>query len=351
MKAKINHTIPLIAISNGTQESWGNIRAVIFNQIIQRLTLPREAAALIGLSFYDTFIKPLLKLRQRYKNNKNEELTKYITKAIHKAMITWTKAEPNLRPEIIEQINKELNGTEEIDEQNWKKIVNEQAFIRLFKNNIPEEVKSKINKLKLPNILNLLSNAPLHIIEGIIKQNEENLKDTAINKQLINQISPYIIIGNIETIKFNNNYNYDDNNINDIIEYNTLKDIAISNYINKNLKETIETAQAIINTEVLNYNYGEDNTIILNNEFKDRIREIKSIIYEYTTEKWDLAEGIIEKLHNTLNKKNAIEIKEKRKVGRPKKEKAKDKNQSKLDNYIQGKKEYKNEQSMDLDEK
>ena len=156
MKAKINHTIPLIAIPNGTQESWGNIRAVIFNQIIQRLTLPREAAALIGLSFYDTFIKPLLKLRQRYKNNKNEELTKYITKAIHKAMITWTKAEPNLRSEIIEQINKDLNGTEEIDEQNWKKIVNEQAFIRLFKNNIPQKVKTKINKLELPNILNLL---------------------------------------------------------------------------------------------------------------------------------------------------------------------------------------------------
>ena len=187
----------------------------------------------------------------------------------------------------MEQINKDLNGTEEIDEQNWKKIVNEQAFIRLFKNNIPEEVKSKINKLKLPNILNLLSNAPLHIIEGIIKQNEENLKNTAINQQLINQISPYIIIGKIETIKFNNNYNYNDNNINDIIEYNTLKDIAISNYINIFIKETIETTQIIINTEVLNYNYGEDNTIMLSNEFKDRIRQIKSIIYEYTTEKWE----------------------------------------------------------------
>ena len=60
---------------------------------------------------------------------------------------------------------------------------------------------------------------------------------------MINQISPYIIIGKIETIKFNNNQNYNDNNINDIIEYNTLKDIAITNYINKNIKETIETSQ------------------------------------------------------------------------------------------------------------
>ena len=37
-------------------------------------------------------------------------------------------------------------------------MVNEETFIKLFKNNIPEEVKTKINKLKLPNKLNLLSN-------------------------------------------------------------------------------------------------------------------------------------------------------------------------------------------------
>ena len=350
MKAKINHTIPLIALSNGTQESWTNIRAVIFNQIIQRLTLPREAAALIGLSFYDTFIKPLLKLRQRYKNNNNKELTIYITKALHKAMIAWTKAEPNLRAEILEQINKELNQTEEIQEEIWKKIVNEQAFIRLFKNDIPEQVKTKINKLKLPNVLNLLSNAPIHIIEGIIKQNVDNLKDTAINQQLINQISPYIVIGEIETIKFDNNQNYDNNNINDIIEYNTLKDIAITNYINKNIKATLATTQEIINTEVLNYSYGENDTIILNNNFTKRIRDIKGIIYEFASETWDLIEEIIEKLHNTLNKQNAIEIKEKRKIGRPKKEKAKDKNQTILDTFIKGKKQFKKEQEMDLDE-
>ena len=120
-----------------------------------KVNITKRSSGTNMIIILDTFIKPLLKLRQRYKNNKNEELMKFMTKAIHKAMITWIKTEPNLRPEIIEQINKDLNGSEEIDEQNWKKIVNEQAFIRLFKNNIPEEVKSKINKLKLPNILNL----------------------------------------------------------------------------------------------------------------------------------------------------------------------------------------------------
>ena len=33
--------------------------------------------------------------------------------------------------------------------------------------------------------------------------------------------------------------------------------------------------QDIINNEVFNYNYGESQTIILNNEFKQRIRKIK----------------------------------------------------------------------------
>ena len=155
MKSRINHIIPLISLSNGTEESWANIRVIIFNQIIQRMALPREAEALIGISYCVTFIKPMLKLRQRYHQNKNDQLKQYITKALHKAMLTWIKTEPNLRPEIIEQINKEINSIEQIEEKDWKQLVNNQAFLRLFKNDIPEQVKSKINKLKLPNILNL----------------------------------------------------------------------------------------------------------------------------------------------------------------------------------------------------
>ena len=89
----------------------------------------------------------MLKLRKRYHQNKNEQLKQYITKALHKAMLTWIKTEPNLRQEIIEQINKEINSIEQIEEKDWKQLVNNQAFLRLFTNDIPEQVKSKINKL------------------------------------------------------------------------------------------------------------------------------------------------------------------------------------------------------------
>ena len=40
-------------------------------------------------------------------------------------MITQIKAEPNLRKEILEQINKELNGSEERKEEMQKMKVNE----------------------------------------------------------------------------------------------------------------------------------------------------------------------------------------------------------------------------------
>ena len=118
--------------------------------------------------------------------------------------------------------------------------------------------------------------------------------------------------------------------------------------VNKNIKATLATTQKIIDTEVLNYSYGENDTIILNNNFTKRIRDIKGIIYEFASETWDLIEEIIEKLHNTLNKQNAIEIKAKRKIGRPKKEKAKDKNQTILDTFIKGKNQFKKDQEMVL---
>ena len=91
----------------------------------KRLTLQRKTAAFLGISFYDTFVKPLLKLRQRYKYSINTQFTEFITKAKYKTMITQIKAKPNLRKEILEQINKELNGSEERKEEMQKMKVNE----------------------------------------------------------------------------------------------------------------------------------------------------------------------------------------------------------------------------------
>ena len=50
----------------------------------------------------------------------------------------------------------------------------------------------------MPQIINLLSNAPTHIIEGIIKNNKNRMKTEEIKKQFINQLLPYIIIKNMD---------------------------------------------------------------------------------------------------------------------------------------------------------
>ena len=56
MKSKINHLLPIIALTKGIFESWKNIRKVIFTPIMNRLTLPLKAASLMGLSFLETFV-------------------------------------------------------------------------------------------------------------------------------------------------------------------------------------------------------------------------------------------------------------------------------------------------------
>ena len=48
MKSKINHLLPIIALTKGIFESWKNIRKVIFIPILNRLILPFEAVSSMG---------------------------------------------------------------------------------------------------------------------------------------------------------------------------------------------------------------------------------------------------------------------------------------------------------------
>jgi len=65
IKNKFTHLIPLIAISDKLQESWTNIRKNLFTDALLANTLPREASALKGISFFYIIIKPFLKLMDK----------------------------------------------------------------------------------------------------------------------------------------------------------------------------------------------------------------------------------------------------------------------------------------------
>ena len=87
----------------------------------------------------------------------------------------------------------------------------------------------------MPQIINLLSNAPKHIIEAIIKENTNSFLNTEIKKKLTNQLAPYTLINFLENKNLIKLEEPDGQNLNAILEYKTLYSIKIKDYINKNI--------------------------------------------------------------------------------------------------------------------
>ena len=114
--------------------------------------------------------------------------------------------------------------------------VHKQAIKRLFKNNIIPQINDKIKDLKLPQIINLMSNAPTHILEGIIKNNTNRLNNEEVKKQINNQLLPYIIIKNKEETEILKIQMQNKEDADEIIEYQTIYSISISNMANKKNK-------------------------------------------------------------------------------------------------------------------
>ena len=138
MISRIKHLLLIMGLTKGIYASWKNRRKVIFTPILNKLTSLLESVALMGLSFYETFIKQLLKIKDKYIENNQIELVEYIYNALIKALAEWKNAEPNLNNTILANIEQTTNG--EIPEtKKWNKDVQEQAFTRLFLNNIIRE--------------------------------------------------------------------------------------------------------------------------------------------------------------------------------------------------------------------
>ena len=107
------------------------------------------------------------------------------------------------------------------------------AIKRLFKNNIIPQINDKIKDLKLPKIINLMSNAPKYILEGIIKNNTNRLNNEDVKKLINNQLLPYIINKNTEEAEIEKIQTQNKEDADEIIEYQTIYSISISNMANK----------------------------------------------------------------------------------------------------------------------
>ena len=55
----------MIVISGQLETTWTNVRKIIFRDVINFSTFPKESSSIIGLSYYNIIIKPLLKLYEK----------------------------------------------------------------------------------------------------------------------------------------------------------------------------------------------------------------------------------------------------------------------------------------------
>ena len=134
MKLKINHLIPLIAITGGINVLWKKIRKIISNVLLEHSTLPHKNASSFGLSYYEIIVRPVLKLRDRnmiYTNNKEED--EMIGKALVSIYKTWLTVEPKHTDKIKEIITANIERKKNDNYKYFDKIIIEECGDRLYK--------------------------------------------------------------------------------------------------------------------------------------------------------------------------------------------------------------------------
>ena len=352
IRSRYQHLIPLIACSGKLEESWKNIRKNIFSDTLLRNTLPREASVLMGISFYNIIIKPIIKIYYKLldRGNKSPQMN-FLSKAIINTFKIWIKVEPNLTTKIKELIEDCINNNKIHTIKEFENEVYKEAAVRLFRNNrVPENIY-KLSKLKLPRLIELLSNAPIHIIEQLIESNnKKNINENEI-KYGKEKIISYIIVEKIIDIKEFDLEKPNKEDLNEVLEYQQMFDLKIEIMVEKLMHETkIKADNYIDNILEINKNKKENEEIKWPEGIKKTIKYVKDNIGNKSKEKWEILEASIEKAINLL-KRNIIADKNKKKVGRPKQYKKNDNNYSALfmENFLNPKTNF-NHEKMDLDE-
>ena len=198
IRSKVAHLLPQISLAGTLPQTWKCLRNIIFRYILSAATLPRESAALFGLSYYDIIIKPLLRLIERDALvTADEEQTSFLIEACKPALLYWTTAEPNLKLEIKLKIADTIENKLWHSATQWDDIIRTQAVLRLFRNSSIPQNYHKLTGLKQPTLILYLSNAPRHIIHQRITQyhttQNQTIKDTEYLAAL-NLLYTYVMI-------------------------------------------------------------------------------------------------------------------------------------------------------------
>ncbi|MGL4521223.1 MAG: reverse transcriptase domain-containing protein [Bacilli bacterium] len=258
--SKINHLLPIIALTEGIESTWKLIRKIIFRYILEGSTLPRESASIFKISYFNIIVKPLLKTIERNARiNGIDDQTKFTQECAIKAIKHWLVAEPKhtnrINTIIINMIQKAetnwLSSTElEAEIQN-------EALERIYRGEeIIEKTMINFQNVKEPNIILNLSNEPKHEIVELLKlyNKSNNIDDKNREKNRITNVikrlnTPFVYLNNQqEEIIVQQDQK---NSLDNIIENFTLYEIQIEDAYYKikqeACKEADKIAQQIIN--------------------------------------------------------------------------------------------------------
>ncbi|MCP3681401.1 MAG: hypothetical protein GY861_01805 [bacterium] len=178
---------PLYTTNQDITNTWKYLRGIIFNYVLRHQTTTLEAMPLLKLSFYD--IKPTVSILAR--ETTNELLRKFLTKGIKNLCPTMLIYESEHRYKHIKIITRLADGDTSLHHDITIQL-ELSATKRVTKYDNHNDIISLHKNLKMPYILYIFSNAPLHKIEQhIIKINnaESNIAKNKENENLTKSLN------------------------------------------------------------------------------------------------------------------------------------------------------------------
>ena len=323
IKSKFSHLLPMISITGNLEATWKNIRKAIFTKVIDFSTMPREAASLIGLSYYSIIIKPLLKIHKKYQETNNKDMEQFMEEACKKAFTIWTKefAEPNNTYAIKVLINDLLIHNKFHTLEEYEKSIYKEVAIRLFKNKVlPNEIE-KIAKLKLPMTIEIASNNTEHLIIAAIEQYLKKEKDdTILEKTIKTPIIKYVTLYLMGGEEISIPQKPDPENLKDIIEYHQLYDLQVDLKISKFKDNILQNSKDIIEELKELNKKGKAKEPKLPEKITEIMNNVRNGIPKLSKDKAKaiLMETLLEKVSTNPD---FIYTKKKNKPGRPKNKK------------------------------
>jgi hypothetical protein len=345
LRSKINHLLPLIAISNQLETTWKTTRKVIFDHVLQKATLPKEAAAVMKLSFYDIILRPMLKIIKDAQENGSIDMSNYLKNASISAFKLWSTFEENLHPDIKNKILAVINGTwigYDVFDQAIKRPLDDRLLLGEEER---AHITSTLSNIRFPCVLTYISNAKAHELESRLRNSIRATNEIQINEELT--APKNIIIAYTTCTEYLrkgisvNEYNGD--TYDQLLEYYTMREMQIEGQVISTIKEQDETVNIIMEK----LDKEKENILEVNKTGVINIGLVKSVLNEFRTmmassdkNQIEDIEIILELLPRLLKqqKLGCDENKVKRKPGRPKKESNKTQpslKQSNLDRFIE----------------